>query len=97
MITFKQRCMKCKKNMVLVTSRTRYTICYDCQKSELAGKIKNPKMQKLFDIPEEFYKQSSFLRSVKANYLKFDSVSEKQIEYFKKTIEKMKLENNELR
>jgi len=54
-------------------------------------------MQKLFDIPEEFYKQSSFLRSVKANYLKFDSVSEKQIEYFKKTIEKMKLENNELR
>ncbi len=89
--------MRCKKSMVLVTSRTRYVLCYDCQKSELAGEIKNPKMQKLFDIPEEFYKQNSFLRSIKSNYLRFESLSDEQIKCFKKTVEKMKQENTELR
>ena len=30
--------------MVLVTSRTRFTVCYDCQKDELKGEIKNEKI-----------------------------------------------------
>mgnify|MGYP001563334381 CR=1 FL=1 len=76
--------------MVLVTSRTRFTVCYDCQKDDLKGEIKSEKMKKLFDIPEEFYKESLFLRSIKANYLKFGKLSEKQIEWFKKVFEEMK-------
>ena len=30
-------------------------------------------------LPEEFYKQNSFLRSIKINYLKYGELSEKQI------------------
>ncbi len=87
---FKQRCMRCKKNMVIVTSRDRFPLCYDCQKKEMTGEIKDPAMKKMFDIPEEFYKENSFLRSIKVNYLRYSNLTEKQIEAFKKTVEKMK-------
>ena len=90
MVRFKQLCMKCKKNMVIVTAKTRFTVCYNCQKEELHGEIKNPKMKAMFDIPEEFYKESLFLRSIKINYLKFGKLSDKQIEWFKKVVEDMK-------
>jgi len=56
------------------------------------GEIKDPEIKKMFDIPEEFYKENSFLRSVKINYLKFEQLSEKQVEFFKKTVQKMKEE-----
>ncbi len=80
----------CKKNMVLITGRNQFPICYDCQKAELEGEIKDPKVKKLFDIPEEFYKQSGFLRSIKRNYLKYGTLTDKQIEFFKKTVKEMK-------
>ena len=90
MVRFKQLCMKCKKNMVIVTAKTRFTVCYDCQKDELRGEIKNTKMREMFDIPEEFYKESLFLRSIKINYLKFGKLSDKQIDWFKKVVDSMK-------
>ena len=86
MVRFKQLCQKCKKNMVLVTSKTKFAICYDCQKEDLQGEIKDPKMKKMFDIPEEFYVNNSFLRDIKVKYLRFGSLSDKQIEAFKKTV-----------
>ncbi len=73
-----------------MTYKQRYPICYDCQKKELEGEIKDPKMKKLFNIPEEFYKQNAFLRSIKINYLKYGELSKKQIEVFKQVIEKLK-------
>ena len=79
----------CKKNMVLITGRNQFPICYDCQKAELAGEIKDPKMKKMFDIPEEFYKQNGFLRAIKSNYLKFGKLTEKQIDAFKKTVKEL--------
>ena len=90
MVSYKERCRRCKKNMVVVSSRSQFPQCYDCQKGELNKEIKDPKMKKMFDIPEEFYKQSSFLRSIKSNYLKFGSLTDKQIEIFKKVVEEMK-------
>jgi hypothetical protein len=90
MIQYKQRCARCKKNMVLITGRNQFPICYDCQKAELQGDIKDPKMKKLFKISEEYYKQSGFLRSIKSNYLRFGQLSEKQIEFFKKAVKEMK-------
>ncbi len=95
MVRYKQLCFKCKKNMVVVTSKTRFPICYDCQKDELHTKIKNVKMRKFFDISEEFYKESGFLRSIKINYIKFGKLSDKQIEWFKKVVEEIKNKNNE--
>ena len=90
MVRFKQLCQKCKKNMVLVTSKTKFAICYDCQKEDLQGEIKDPKMKKMFDIPEEFYKENSFLRDIKIRYLKFKELSEKQIAAFEKTVKELK-------
>jgi len=81
--------------MVIVTPRTRFAVCFDCQKNELKGEITDPVMKEMFAIPEEFYQQNSFLRSIKINYLKFNSLSEKQIEAFKKTVLKMKEEKKE--
>ena len=87
---FKQKCAKCKQNWVIITWKQRFPICYDCQKQEMEGEITDPAMKKMFDIPEEFYKENMFLRSIKVNYLKFGKLTEKQIEAFKKTVKKMK-------
>ena len=94
-VKIKTKCIRCRKNYVVTTTRDRFPLCYDCQKAELQGDIKDPKMKKMFDIPEEFYKVNSFLRDIKRNYLKFESLSEKQVEAFKKTVEKMKSESEE--
>ncbi|MBW3017248.1 hypothetical protein KY316_02655 [Candidatus Woesearchaeota archaeon] len=90
MAMYKQKCAKCKKNFVLMTSGNQFPICYDCQKEELSQPIKDPEMKKLFDIPEDFYRQSTFLRNIKSTYLRFGKLTEKQIEAFKKTVQKMK-------
>jgi hypothetical protein len=90
MARYKQRCFVCKKNMVIVTPKTKFPVCYDCQKNDLNVEIKNKKMKEMFDIPEEFYKESLFLRSIKLSYIRFGKLSAKQIEWFKKVVEEMK-------
>ncbi|MFA6088236.1 MAG: hypothetical protein WC755_00100 [Candidatus Woesearchaeota archaeon] len=89
-VSYKQRCNQCKKNMVLISGRSQYPICYDCQKAQLSTEIKDPAMKAMFDIPEEFYMQNMFLRSIKINYIKYEGLSEKQIECFVKTVQEMK-------
>ena len=54
--------------------------------------IKDKKMKKFFDIPEEFYKENAFLRNIKVYYLRTGELSEKQIEAFKKTVNNLKKE-----
>ncbi|MCG2717850.1 MAG: hypothetical protein L6408_03315 [Nanoarchaeota archaeon] len=90
MAKFNQRCFKCKKNFVPVSRIERYVMCYDCQKTELHAKIKDPKMKKMFDIPEEFYKESAFLRSIKINYIRYGELSTAQIDTFKKVVKELK-------
>ena len=87
---FKLKCIRCKKNYQLASRRDRYVICFDCQKDDFNQPIKDKKMQQLFDIPEQFYIDNMFLRDIKMKYIKFGELSEKQIEAFKKTVEKMK-------
>jgi len=89
-VKYRQKCFRCRKNWVTVSRGQRFVICYDCQKQELNQEIKDPEMKKLFDIPEDFYRTNSFLRAIKSNYIRFGKLSEKQIEAFKKTAEKMK-------
>ena len=88
-IKYKQRCIRCKKNYVVATWRQKYSVCYDCQKSELQGEIKNKEMKKLLDIPEKFYRENAFLRDIKINYLRYGKLSEKQIEAFRKAVKRM--------
>jgi hypothetical protein len=75
---------------VIVTRRQKWVMCYDCQKAEMKGEIKDPKMKKMFDIPEEFYKENSFLRDIKIKYLQWGELTERQIEAFKKVVKDMK-------
>ncbi len=87
---FKSRCVVCKNNYIIVTAGQKYAVCYDCQKKELEQKINDPSMKKLFNIPEDYYKENSFLRNIKINYLRYGKLSDKQIEAFKKTVNKIK-------
>lgn len=89
-IQFKLKCIKCKKNYQLATRRDKWVICYECHKPMMQGKVKDSKIEKMFDIPEEYYKRSMFLRDIKIKAIQYDELSEKQIEAFKKTVEKMK-------
>lgn len=88
-ILYKIKCARCRTNYVTVTHRERFPLCYDCQKKDLEGEIKDPKMKKLLDIPEEFYKKNRFLRSIKINCIRWGKLTEKQIEAFKKGVAKM--------
>jgi CRISPR/Cas system-associated protein endoribonuclease Cas2 len=72
--------------------KDRWVVCYDCQKTELSKPIKGEKFKKMFDIPEEFYKENTFLRSIKLNYIKYGELSAKQIEVFKKVVKDVKAE-----
>ena|SRR3989338_6393995 len=94
-VQFKQKCNRCKKNYVIITSRQRFALCYDCQKNDLKGTIKDPEMKKLFAIPEDYYKNNAFLRSIKINYLVYGNLTEKQKEAFKKAVEKIKTEKSQ--
>ncbi|QQG38672.1 MAG: hypothetical protein HYS32_03655 [Candidatus Woesearchaeota archaeon] len=89
MVAYKQKCWKCKKNYVVIIRAQKFVTCYDCDKENLKGKIKNPAMKKMFNINNEFYKENSFLRSIKMNYLRYGELTEKQIEAFKKVVEKL--------
>jgi hypothetical protein len=94
-VKYKQKCSRCKKHYVLASWRKSYVLCYECEKKDLNQEIKDPKMKKLFNIPEEFYKENSFLRSIKLNYFRFENLSDKQIEVFKKVVKDMKKEAKE--
>ena len=91
-VRYKQLCKRCKKNYVLITWKQRFPVCHECQKAELEGEIKDPKMKRMFNIPDEFYKKNMFLRDIKIKYLKYGSLSEKQVAAFKKTVARMKKE-----
>ena len=86
---FKQRCAICKKNMVMMYSGKQFTICVDCHMKRISDKIENSKYSFL-NIPDELYRKSTFLRSIKENYLRFESLTQKQIEAFKTAVEDVK-------
>lgn len=88
-IKYKKQCNRCRKNYVIANYRTRNIVCYECEKKELSGEIKNTKMKKMFDIPENLYKDTPFLRSIKINYLRYGKLSEKQISTFKKVVKEL--------
>ena len=87
---FKQRCALCKENMVIMYSARQFPICVTCHMKKIDQEIKDPKMKKLFDIPKNFYEENYFLRNIKEAFIRFENLSEKQIEAFKKTVKEMK-------
>lgn len=89
---YKLKCIRCKKNYALASWRDRYVTCIECQKKDMSKEITDPEMKKFFDIPEELYNKSNFLRDIKINYLRYGSLTEKQIEAFKKAVIDLKEE-----
>lgn len=81
---YKQLCAICRKNHVLISARGQFPICTSCSMKQINQPIEDEKFRKLFDIDQKLYEQSSFLRSIKSNYLRFGSLSEKQIDTFKR-------------
>lgn len=86
---YKQLCAICRKNHVLIKQRNQFPICQQCSMREISKPIEDETFKKLFDIDQKLYEQSSFLRSIKSSYLKFGSLSDKQIETFKKVADEM--------
>lgn len=90
MVLYKQRCMLCRKNMALITSGRQKPICTPCQTRDFGKPITDPTFKKLFDIEPALYDQSSFLRDIKAAYLRFGNLTERQIEAFTRVAKEMK-------
>jgi hypothetical protein len=88
MVEYKEKCMLCKKAMVLIRSKRQKPICTPCQFKGVDDKpITDPEMKQLFDIDPRLYERSYFLRDIKAKYLRFGNLSEKQLEVFKKVVQ----------
>lgn len=92
---FKQRCALCKKNMVVMYSSRQFPICSECHMKKINQPIADPKYKELLDIPTGLYEKSSFLRNIKESYLRFNSLTEKQIEAFKKVVKELMDEEKE--
>jgi len=54
------------------------------------AEVKEEPFKTLFNIPLELYMEVPFLRSIRSNYHKFGSLSEKQIETFKRVAKEAK-------
>jgi hypothetical protein len=76
--------------MVVMFSGRQFPICVDCHMKRIDKPIDNSKFRKLLDIPQESYRKSLFLRNIKESYLRFGTLTKKQIEAFKKTIKELK-------
>ena len=91
---YKQRCGLCKKNMVLMYGRNQFPVCVSCHMKQINQPIDDPIFKKMFDIPATFYEDSTFLRKIKESYIRFGSLTQKQIDAFKKTVEDYKSGKN---
>ncbi len=85
-MAYQQRCIVCKKNMVLITYYKQRPVCLQCEMKDISEEITDPKWKKFFDIDPALYQKSSFLRSIKRNYLRQGMLTAKQKEIFKKVV-----------
>ena len=89
MVQYKELCMVCKKNKVLITSKRQRPVCMQCQFRGIDKPITDPKFKQLFDIDPKLYEQNYFLRDIKAKYLRFGQLSDKQIEVFERVVKEV--------
>lgn len=90
MIKYKTKCGLCRKNMALVTYAKQFPVCKECQMKQLKQKITDPYYKKLFNIDPKLFEENDFLRSIKINYLRFEGLTDRQVEAFKRTVEELK-------
>lgn len=57
-----------------------------CEMKDISEEITDPKWKKFFDIDPALYQKSSFLRSIKRNYLRQGMLTKKQKDMFLKVV-----------
>jgi hypothetical protein len=87
---YKQKCAICRKGYAVISSRNQFPICKECSLRQINQPIENEKFRKLFNIDQKLYEDSSFLRDIKSKYIRFKSISAKQIAAFKEVVEELK-------
>ena len=93
MVAYKQRCSSCKEKWALVRSRRqKLVVCDECQMKVVTQKVEDKEYTKMFDIPVAWYKDNPFLLSIRYQYSRFESLTERQVEAFKKTVKELKAE-----
>ena len=89
MARYKQLCTLCRKNHVVIERYKQRPICAECEMKDWK-EIKSGKYKKILDTPKEIYVKNYFLRNVRGYYETFGKLSEKQVDAFKKAVEKLK-------
>jgi len=91
MAAYKQRCIVCKNSWAMVTSfKQKFVVCVNCEMKVVEQKVEDKDFVKLFKIPLEWYKENPFLRSIRYQYGRWGSLTEKQLGAFEKTVKEMK-------
>lgn len=90
MVKYKQLCIRCKKNRVLISRYRQLPVCMDCQMKDVDKTVEDPIFKKLFDIPRDYYIENSFLRSIRSNYQRFGGLTKNQVEAFTKVVKDIK-------
>mgnify|MGYP001583591156 FL=1 len=73
-----------------MTGRRQSPVCLDCQMKDVKISVEDPIFKKLFDIPEEFYLENGFLRSIRSNYARYRNLTKAQVETFEKVVKDIK-------
>ena len=86
---FKQKCKICKIDWTLVNYRD-FPICVKCHMKQIFSEEVEDKKYDFLNISKTLYEKSRFLRNIRQAYLMYKELSEKQIEAFKTTAQKIK-------
>ncbi|MFH1400872.1 MAG: hypothetical protein ABIH41_05095 [Nanoarchaeota archaeon] len=95
MVAYKQRCIRCKQNMVLMKGRRQLPICMQCNMRVVDRPIEDHEMKEFFAIERTLYEKHAFLRRVKEVYHEQGMITEPQKEAFLRVLEEAKLPEEE--
>jgi len=86
---FKQKCKICKKEWVII-NRREFPICIKCHMRQIFSEEITSKKYQFLNISKKLYEKPRFLRNIRQAYLMYNSLTKKQIQAFKKTIQELK-------
>ena len=85
---FKQKCKICRDEWVVI-NRREYPICVKCHLRQIFSEEVTEKKYQFLNIEKRLYTKSRFLRNIRQSYLMYKSLTKKQIDAFKKTVEEL--------
>lgn len=88
-LKFKQKCKICRKEWVVI-NRREFPICIKCHIRQIFSEEVENKKFDFLNISKRLYEKSRFLRSIRQNYLMYKTLTKKQIDAFKKTVQDLK-------